>query len=257
MRFSDGGSAANERRKTATVASWIVHLRLAENLLGRLDGLDACAFAVGNVAPDSGVPDENWENFDPPPAVTHFQVTGDKRSADLEFCRRYLAPLRAAPRDAARFSFLLGYFFHLVTDNLWFERIGMPTLARFAAEFEADPRFIWQVKRDWYGLDFAYVRSRPDSLFWTVFLGCEYEDSYLDFLPAEAVRRNLEYIKTFYQRTDEEVEVWYIQRPGLYLSEAEMDGFVHGATETLHSIYTRLWEQGAEVAGLASALWLT
>ncbi len=186
------------------MASWIVHLRLAENLLGLIPGLDAAAFAVGNVAPDSGVPDENWEHFDPPPAVTHFQIadSDSTRSTDLEFYRRHLAPLRKEPGDAERVSFLLGYFFHLVTDNLWFERIGMRTRTRFAEEFDADSRFIWQVKRDWYGLDFAYVRSRPDSLFWTVFLGCECEDSYLDFLPAEAVGRNLDYIKAFYQRTE-------------------------------------------------------
>jgi len=47
---------------------------LAENLLGLIEGLDPAYFAIGNVAPDSGVPDENWENFDPPPEITHFRV---------------------------------------------------------------------------------------------------------------------------------------------------------------------------------------
>jgi len=45
------------------MASWIVHLRIAELLLGMIDGLDAPYFAIGNIAPDSGIPDENWENF--------------------------------------------------------------------------------------------------------------------------------------------------------------------------------------------------
>ena len=230
------------------MASWIVHLRLAENLLRLIDGLDAPQFAVGSVAPDSGIPDENWEKFNPPPEVTHFQRGMEKRNcAEMEFFREYLLPLHEAHGDAARFSFLLGYFFHLITDNLWSEKVGLPTKARFAAQFEADPKFIWEVKRDWYGLDFAYVRARPESLFWRVFLRAEYPQSYLDFLPPEAIRRNLAYIKEFYQRRDDEVEEWYIRRPNLYLSEAEMDGFVTETTERLHGLYRGLWMNGTGV----------
>ena len=147
------------------MATWIVHLRLAENLLGMIEGLDPASFALGSIAPDSGIPDEKWENFTPPPEVSHFAAPDDApwRMADLEFYRRYLAS-PAEPDDAERFSFLLGYFFHLVTDNLWDRQIGQPTQARLAAEFEADPQFVWEVKRDWYGLDFIYVRDHPDSV---------------------------------------------------------------------------------------------
>ncbi len=53
------------------MATWIVHLRIAENLLACIPALDAAQFAIGNVAPDSGIPDEKWEKFDPPPEVTH------------------------------------------------------------------------------------------------------------------------------------------------------------------------------------------
>jgi hypothetical protein len=120
------------------VATWIVHLRLAENLLEMIEGLDAADFAVGNIAPDSGIPDEKWEKFTPPSEVTHFAAPPDKDGwrmcADLEFYRRYLA---GPCHDAAQFSFLVGYFLHLVTDNLWNEQIGRPTHARFRAEFEA------------------------------------------------------------------------------------------------------------------------
>jgi hypothetical protein len=45
------------------MATWIAHLRLAENLLETIDGLEAASFALGNIAPDSGIPDEKWENF--------------------------------------------------------------------------------------------------------------------------------------------------------------------------------------------------
>ena len=122
------------------MATWIVHLRLAENLLDLISGLDVQQFAIGNVAPDSGIPDEKWETFDPQGEVTHFHRLDDdlRRCADLDFYRRYLVSVDPVDESGKRFSFLLGYFFHLVTDNLWRERVFLPTRGRFAEEFESD-----------------------------------------------------------------------------------------------------------------------
>lgn len=208
------------------MASWIVHLRLAERLLEHIPGLDAAYFAIGNIAPDSGVPDEKWERFTPPSEISHFHIGNQtpRLLADLEFYRRYLQPV-VQMEDPQRYSFLLGYFFHLVTDNLWVKQIAIPTREKFKAQFEADKNFIWEVKRDWYGLDFEYVRSQPKSLFWRVFAPAVFSGDHLDFMPLEAIRQRMDYIKAFYQRTDDEVEQWYIQHPGCYLTSAEMDGF--------------------------------
>jgi len=151
------------------MATWIVHLRIAENLLERIPGLLAAPFAVGNIAPDSGIPDEKWETFNPPSEVTHFHAP--KGSAhgmdDLGFFRAHLAQPEA---DEEKSSFLWGYFCHLAADNLWKLRIALPTIARYQSSFDDDPDFIWEVKKDWYGLDIAYVRTHPQSLFWRVFL---------------------------------------------------------------------------------------
>lgn len=238
------------------MATWIVHLRLAENLLDMIEGLDSQYFALGNVAPDSGIPDEKWETFNPPVEVTHFEVSGDGtwRMADLDFYRRYVAPLKHQNDDRMCFSFRLGYFFHLVTDNLWAARIARPTQERFAAEFEADPEFGWEVKRDWYGLDLQHVRTHPESLFWRVFLSSEYSQDYLDFMPQEAVKLRLEYIKELYQRTDEDIEKKYGQRPCKYLSESEVEDFIKEGTEKLFDIYQRFWVEGGEIGDLSSAL---
>jgi hypothetical protein len=240
------------------MASWIVHLRIAENLLARIDGLDPANFAMGNVAPDSGIPDENWENFNPPPEVTHFQAAEGEawRIADLEFYWQYLVPTQREPVDAQRYSFLLGYFFHLVTDNLWEDLIIRPTRQRFAEQFAGDPEFVWEVKRDWYGLDFEHVRTHPDSLFWIVFLECQYEHDYLDYLPVEAVQARIDYIKQFYQRTDEKLEAWYGRRPDKYLSQEEMERFIETASEKLYRITNYLQHAMQQISNLSSALGL-
>jgi len=238
------------------MATWIAHLRIAESLLERISGLDPGQFSIGNIAPDSGIPDEKWEKFNPPPQVTHFKRSKSvhKDIADLDFYRGYLADV--LPDDVSRFSFRLGYFFHLITDNLWTIEIGLPTSERWAEQFAADKKFIWEVKEDWYGLDQIYVREFPDCLFWRVFLQSEPDSADLDFLPPEALPHQLKHIKTFYQREDEEIRTM-ISRPMIYLSKSEMDQFVDKATERIDDLYHILWPSPPELNGLSSALELT
>ena len=219
------------------MATWIVHLRIAETLLETIPGLDAAAFAVGNIAPDSGMPDQKWEKFTPPTEVTHFKNAESAAYdlADLVFHRQYLADLPPGT-DAARYSFLLGYFCHIVTDNLWYMWIGEPTQKRFKANFEADKDFIWEVKKDWYGLDFEYVRQHPESLYWRVFMDCDYPVNYLDFLLPVGVQQRIEHIKTYYQRDDEHSRE-VINRERVYLTQTQVDQFVSGAAALLEYWY--------------------
>ncbi len=235
------------------MATWIAHLRLAENLLDNIPTLDKAQFAIGNIAPDSGIPDEKWEKFSPPPAVTHFQnpQNGQRDNLDLDFYRGYLANID--PGDVGRFSFRLGYFFHLITDNLWSKLVGTPTMQRYSEQFAADPRFIWTVKEDWYGLDFIHVRDHPESLFWKVFLDAQPVDFDLDFIPRAAIEHQLQYIKTFYQKIDDEVKASY-NRPYIYLSQVEMDGFISRASSDLLRIYQLLWPTAPVMTGKYSAL---
>ncbi len=223
------------------MATWIVHLRLAENLLEMIPNLDAGQFAIGNIAPDSGVPDENWENFDPPPPVTHF-LSPEREwigSADIDFYNQHLAEIDTL-RDKERFSFRLGYLFHLLTDNLWRTLIYHPTQERLSAEFAADPKFISKVKKDWYGLDLAYVRDHPGSLFWRVFLNAEPGACDLDFLPIAALNQQLKYIKTFYQEYEKEIQEFY-SPPYIYLSQEDVDNFINEVTQRLYHIYQAIW----------------
>ena len=56
------------------MASWMVHLRIADRLLDSLPKLSAVDFVVGNIAPDSGVPNQDWSEFTPSVIVSHFRV---------------------------------------------------------------------------------------------------------------------------------------------------------------------------------------
>jgi len=237
------------------MATWIVHLRIAENLLNQIRGLIPTSFSIGNIAPDSGIPDEKWEHFDPPPEITHFQNSSspNRDLDDFDFFRRYLIPLRSPPFDPEQFSFRLGYFFHLVTDNLWSREIGRPTHQRFADQFKSDPGFIQEVKGDWYGLDFVYLREHPECIFWKTFLSARIDRTGLDFLPIEALQARIAYIRNYYQRQDDEVQA-LMQRPFIYLSRDEMNRFVRTASNYLVKIYRQIWEDSVDLAAARSVL---
>jgi hypothetical protein len=241
------------------MASWIVHLRIAEKLLGRSEGLDGVQFGIGSIAPDSGIPDEKWEKFDPPAEILHFQSTTSKRRqcSDLDFYRNYLEEMDWPGEDAARFSFSLGYFFHLIVDNLWEKQIGIPTEHLFEnkyfGKFKDKGEFFREAKRDWYGLDFIYLRDHPESFFWQTFLKGDIQSMSLEFLPQEALKQRVDYIKNFYQREDEAVQV-LMTRPWVYLSKERMDGFVEEAVQTVYQIYDLLWLRGVDAGHHKTAL---
>ncbi len=237
------------------MATWIVHLRIAKNLLEMIDGLDTEQFLIGNLGPDLNIQAEDWETFKPPGDVTHFRNSSENKywSSDLEFYNQYLSDLKWPAKDPLRYSFILGYFFHLLTDNLWHLEVGAPTEARYAEQFAADPDFIWEVKRDWYGLDFIYLRDHPDAGFWIPFIDAEYNQDYLEFFPPETMQEKLASIKSFYQRQDEKIYA-LIERDFIYLSEATMNAFIANTSARIYQINNYLWGEHDEIDKFSSAL---
>ena len=108
------------------MASWMIHLRIADELLKHLQETDETAFVVGNMAPDSGVPNDDWSKFDPPYPVTHFKTeTDDGSIIDTDkFCDRYFNDETISRYSIKEYSFFLGYLVHLLTDVRWVEKIG-------------------------------------------------------------------------------------------------------------------------------------
>lgn len=236
------------------MASWIAHLRIAEILLERIAELTAEPFALGSLAPDSGRPDAAWRVFTPPPSVTHFRSNGlgFVGCADLDFFRRYLLPLRGGA-DPIQLAFRLGYFCHLMTDTLWYERIDRPTKARWAAEFAADKDFIWEVKKDWYGLDYRHVRAHADCIYWKVLLPARPEQGGLDFLVPESLEWSVAHIQAYYQEQGPRVEA-LLSRPYIYLSQDQVDAFIDEACACFERIYAYLWKEGRSPDGKLSSL---
>lgn len=225
------------------MGTWITHLRIAENLLNQIPGLNEATWACGNLAPDSGAPNTDWTVFDPPKEVTHFLRPGDDEGhiKDLDFYRQYLAPLDPLD-DPVRYSFVLGYFCHLLCDNLWSKLLVGTTKQAHAQLFAKHHGGAWDaIKRDWYGLDHQYLRDHPTSLFWRVLIHAPNPPALLPFLNEPALHDQLDYIRTYYRNPDPDVAPLNRQYP--YLNACTLDRFTNDATTALlhihHSLQTR------------------
>jgi hypothetical protein len=231
------------------MGTWISHLRIAEQLLTAMQQLDETAFIYGNLAPDSGLPNADWSAFDPPKEVTHFlgpREADEGRIKDLEFYRGYLADLRA-DGDLRQYSFALGYFMHLLCDNLWAKRIVSASKRDYAQLLAERGREAWGIlKDDWYGLDVLYVRDHPECSFWRIVMQTSNPPAYLPFVPQAGLYHQLDHIRQFYSQPDLS---WVLGRPYPYLNELTMTRFVDDATRVL----LKIWEGRAQFAQIDHA----
>jgi hypothetical protein len=235
------------------MATWIGHLRIAEQLLAAMPSLDEAAFTFGNLGPDSGVPNADWSEFDPPKQVTHFlrDGGGEDRIHDLEFYHDYLLPVSS--RDNATYSYVLGYFIHLLCDNLWTRWVWRAAEEQFAEELaEKGIGYVWELKKDWYDLDLKYVRDNKDCLFWRVLMLTPDPPSFLPFLPEPAVHHSLNHIRNFYSKPD---PTHVLDRSYPFLNERMMSRYVDNAVAAVLSIQRGLAAK-SNLIGFTSALFV-
>jgi hypothetical protein len=207
------------------MGTWICHLRIAEKLLPHFPQLDKVTFTYGNLAPDSGIPNETWTEFDPPKEVTHFleKGEGEDKIRDLVYYCEYLANI-SPQEDIQKYSFRLGYFIHLIGDLLWMKYLGSTTKTAFRELIAEDEGKAWKlIKKDWYGLDQVYNHAHKEGLFWQVIHKTPNPPSYLPFVQEIALHQQYDYIRKFYGEYD---PYWFEDRKYPYLNKATMSRIV-------------------------------
>lgn len=214
------------------MASWIIHLRVADGLLAQFS-LDAASFVLGSIAPDCGKQNADGLSYTPPKSVSHFSPDG--RSASIDYSNFYDAYIRDEARPLAR-AFLLGYLAHLITDKLWGATVFEPSYARYGDRFPDKAAFVKAVKHDWYDLDSLYLARHPNfHAYKTLTEMARFEGDYLSFYPPEIIEEKRTAIDAFYK-----TRVCDLSRTDyFYLTENEADRFVSDAvvhcTEILKS----------------------
>ena len=216
------------------MASWMVHLRIADGLLDRIPQLSAVDFVVGNIAPDSGVPNGDWSEFTPSVIVSHFRVDHSipKNICIPAFVERYFTPAQRARYSPAQNSFFLGYLVHLMTDQLWSAQVVNALKERFPDQWQADRQgLIARAKEDWYDLDYKYLRQHPDFRAFQIYKNAAgYENCFMSEFAPDAFDNRRQYVTSFYLEEND-----HLDREYPYLTEGQMDGFVLDASAEILS----------------------
>ena len=214
------------------MASWMVHLRIADKLLDKIPDLSPVEFIVGNIAPDSGVPNEDWSSFTPNTTVSHFKTQGHNANPQA-FADKYFTPAQRTDYTERQNGFYLGYLTHLITDVLWVRDIYKPSKVKFATlQEELGKNFIWKIKEDWYDLDFKYLRDHPGFRAFKVYLGAVgFPNTFMEEFSPDAFENRRQYITGWYLEGKEGLDREYP-----YLTEAEMDAFVESASQEILDI---------------------
>jgi len=211
------------------MASWMVHLRIADKLLHIWKDLSDTEFVVGNIAPDSGVPNADWSAYTPCKQVSHFQRVGEDGNKYIcieDFTDKYFSPQQRESYDKKAFSFYLGYLVHLLTDKAWHELVFYPTVRRDHKHYDADRMgAIWKWKADWYDLDFLYLREHPDFRAFAVYQNAVgFENVYMKEFARDAFDDRRRYIVQFYSEQRE-----HLDRDYPWLNKEQMDAFTEEA----------------------------
>ncbi len=208
------------------MASWMVHLRIADKLLDRIEGLDRTAFVMGNIAPDSGVPNEDWTEFHPPKTISHFKTKPeDETYFDIEkFCTQYFREETIKAYSNIEYSFFLGYYVHLLSDVEWTDNIYKALLAAYPDEAMKDKyKLVWDAKADWYDLDFLYLSEHPDFRAFNIYENAVgYDNEFMDMFAVDAFDNRRQYICGFY-RSDNHGD---LHREYTYLTPSQAERFV-------------------------------
>lgn len=211
------------------MATWIVHLRIADEYLKRnlIPKEFVDEFILGSVAPDCGYGvKDSYGQFDPPPEVTHWAPGG------LKLYCEYWKFLDAYLRDRERggdYYFYLGYYIHLITDIMWSTMMYLPTKIDYADEYEQNPDFLKVIKRDWYDLDFKFLRDNPNFEPYRILANCNGCKDYLPYYEPGQLTIQTKYIADYYKNPGQRE----LDRDYPYLDEVTMQKFILCAAELI------------------------
>lgn len=186
------------------MATWITHLMIADAILKHEPGLNRKGFCVGNIAPDCNVENEDWSTFTPSREVTHWMTGTRKALSDCDaFCEAYVYPRQNGGVSQEEYSFMVGYYVHLLTDAAFQLFIRDPDRIRAVwKRIHADP--IWsedaagreetwdEAKRlipreirmhEIESMEAEYLHKNPNSGYLTEILPLKSFPNYLDYMP--------------------------------------------------------------------------
>lgn len=194
------------------MATWITHLMIADNIIKEIPTLDRLGFCVGNIAPDCNIENEDWTSFTPPREVTHWMSKTRKVLSDCDlFYEEYIVKRKNEIKSQKQYSFLLGYYAHLITDaafqafirnekrvkDTW-DRIKSNAFLKEQAKgypenWDSVKKLISKEKRmnEIDTIEAEYLKEHPDSGYITEILPLTEFPDYIDYMPHGCIVRKI------------------------------------------------------------------
>lgn len=151
------------------MATWIVHLRVAEKVIGQLENINETAFYVGAIAPDSGKMVDDF-TYLPPKDVSHWKRDGVSYRQRFEDNAAFYEKYAENESCRAAFSFYLGYYVHILTDTMYVRDIIHPFIEKNGKPYWKEN--ITGIRKGWYEIDYRFLADnknfRPFALLKTV-----------------------------------------------------------------------------------------
>lgn len=227
------------------MATWVTHLMIADRVLDKVPELDRHGFCVGNIAPDCNVENEDWTQFTPSRAVTHWMSAERKVASDCDrFYKEYFERRRQDIKTNEEYSFLMGYYSHLITDaefqrftrdkirvaSAWNRIKSHPILSKkslgMPENWDSVKILLDKNERmkDIYSIEADYLEQHPESGYFTEILNLTAFPNYIDYLPDGAIVRKIGVMRYIPKKETSEY-------PYIGFSREEYNFFVDRTTE--------------------------
>ena len=200
------------------MAAWITHLRVADLLIEKFKIPSERDFVIGSIAPDSGIPDPNSNGYIPPRRLLHRTSEDGKTIFYGDFARKYIK------KDLSdeSLSFLVGYYAHLATDDVWARRVYLPTRRKYIRQVEEfGNAFRARIKRSWENLDKLYLTNHTVKSLEILKNTDRVHSCCLDYITPEMLNKKLCEIPSFYDDLTLDFDSEYV-----FLTEDELDGII-------------------------------
>lgn len=190
------------------------------------------------------VPNDDWSAFTPSGDISHFKTTDGDGVKDIhlhDYVKQFYSTELRKQYTNKQNSFYLGYLTHLITDMMWAERIYRPSKVKFKDIIVRNQTdWIWTLKKDWYDLDFLYIKRNPEFRSFLIYRdSIGFKNTYMDFFEEDAFNNRRVYITGFYSENREDLDRKYY-----YLSEEQMERFVEECSKVILQIIKEDYQIG-------------
>ncbi len=178
------------------MATWMMHLRVAEKIAPYLGSIDETAYYVGCIAPDSGRMVDDF-TYLPSKDVSHWKR--DEVSYEQRFCDNYAFFEKYGKNedDIFKKSLFLGYYVHILTDTVYVRDIIHPFINEHGKPFWRAN--ITNIRNGWYELDYRFASENPGYRPLEIISAVsEFPNTYFDYFAPDDITERITYAAKLY-----------------------------------------------------------